>query len=748
MLERIGNYKVVSELGRGGMGVVLKAYDETLKRHVAIKVLSEELTRDATFTARFIREAQSAAQLSHPNITQIYYIGEDHGRHFFVMEFVEGQSLHQLVRAEGKLSPRRASGYILQAAHGLAAAHDLGVIHRDIKPANLMLGKSGLVKIADFGLAVMPSDMARLTSTGMLMGTPGYISPEQCMGEEADGRTDIYSLGVSFYELLAGTIPFQADSPLALVRQVVDVMPKDVATHNPEVDPDCKAILQKMMAKTRAARWQNCHELVVALEEYLGGPGVISGAARATQRMAGAGVALGAAAAMKTPIATADDGPATEVLAKKSAATRPAATTARVASDEDGPATELLTPGRPASATLRDPGATALAKPGEKQLAGARPQERTLMIAAEVASAEPKPRSRVLLIAAVVWFAVAAIGLAIWRSQNGPETGVAESALAVPPAEPPDPALANGMPDTGVTEGDDGTMTSGIAVMSQSDDTTDPAVPESEHGTSSTILAEATGSGGSGTTESAERASLASTTNAYGATVTTASAERASGANTTSVVAGTTVQTAQHQAGSHPPIDSGRSGPDPGTASLPRPSEDRDSANRASLPRETSRAPVPAVPKIAIIARGERSLGAALQEHLQRALSGPGFELVDVENDADLSDLMFATGGNVTIGEIAPRLGAAGIGVVVVIQVEPLGERMLSYMGREELALSSRAKVNVFNVADRKAMGPGWSEKLEYTKLAANKKAESFADDKGSEIAAAIRDGWAGFRQR
>ena len=276
MPEKIGQYTVVSQIGRGGMGVVYKARDESLNRFVAIKVLTEQLTEDSTFLQRFVREAQAAAGLSHPNIVQIFFIGEDNGRPYFVMEYVSGRSLDQLLRAEGRIDNPRASQIILQAAHGLAAAHDRGIIHRDIKPANLILDDRGLLKIADFGLALPADAQTQLTATGMFVGTPGYLAPEQCAGEKADLRTDIYALGVSFYLLLTGTPPFRGDSPLALLRQIMDTQPPDVASLNPNVDATTQRILSRMIAKDRGQRYQNCHELVADLEEYLATRGVRS----------------------------------------------------------------------------------------------------------------------------------------------------------------------------------------------------------------------------------------------------------------------------------------------------------------------------------------------------------------------------------------------------------------------------------------------------------------------------------------
>jgi len=268
-VERIGHYTIVSELGRGGMGVVYKAHEESLNRYVAIKMLGEHLESDEEYVQRFVREAQSAAALSHPNIVQIYSIAEENGHHYFVMEYVQGTSVERIIHDKGKLSPADASRIILQAAAGLQDAHAQGVVHRDIKPANLMVTDRGLVKIADFGLALMGSANTRLTATGMLMGTPGYLSPEQCLDQGPDHRTDIYSLGVTFFQLVTGTMPFHADSPLALLKLIVEVDVPDIGELNPEVDEELRAIITKMLEKDREERYSSATEIITAIQSWL-----------------------------------------------------------------------------------------------------------------------------------------------------------------------------------------------------------------------------------------------------------------------------------------------------------------------------------------------------------------------------------------------------------------------------------------------------------------------------------------------
>ncbi|MGA9826794.1 MAG: serine/threonine-protein kinase, partial [Rhodanobacteraceae bacterium] len=269
MKTRLGHYDIVAELGRGGMGVVYKGHESSLNRYVAIKVLSDSLAHDESVKERFLREARSMAALNDPHIIQIYFIGDDDGQTYFVMEFVDGESLGSMLKREKTLAVDAAAKVIYQTALGLATAHDHGVIHRDIKPGNLMIGSRGMLKIADFGIALSNQDFSKkLTSTGEFVGTPGYLSPEVCLGKPVDQRSDIFSLGVVLFEMLAGRMPFNDASPLGLMLEVVKADIPDVRELNANVDPQIAAILVKMIAKDPVDRYQSCHELTAALMQY------------------------------------------------------------------------------------------------------------------------------------------------------------------------------------------------------------------------------------------------------------------------------------------------------------------------------------------------------------------------------------------------------------------------------------------------------------------------------------------------
>ncbi len=267
--QRFGPYKVESRIGAGGMGIVYLALDEALQRQVALKTLLPGLAADPEFVARFKREAQSVAALNHPNLTQIYTIGQEGSLPFFAMEFIRGQSLEAVVRDRGAVEPLLAAGYILQAARGLRHAAQKNLIHRDVKPSNLMLNDEGVVKITDFGLAKAARSESQLTATGEVLGSPGYISPEQAQGQVLDARSDIYSLGATFYQLVTGRLPFEAPTPVAMIVKHLNEPLRSPRMLNPQVPFPIAACIQKMMAKRPGERFQDYDALIRELERAL-----------------------------------------------------------------------------------------------------------------------------------------------------------------------------------------------------------------------------------------------------------------------------------------------------------------------------------------------------------------------------------------------------------------------------------------------------------------------------------------------
>jgi beta-lactam-binding protein with PASTA domain len=254
-----GRYQIVRHLARGGMAEVYLARDLLLDRPVALKVLFPEFSTDPSFVERFRREARAAANLNHPNIVSVYDWGEESGTYFIVMEYIEGPTLRDVIRGEGPLFPNRAAEIGAEIAAALEFAHRRGVIHRDVKPGNVLI--SGMVKVADFGIARAGDPQESLTQTGAVMGTASYFSPEQAQGLPIDNRSDVYSLGVVLYEMVANRPPFIGDSPVAIAYQHVREEPLPPSRHNPDVPPALDAVVIKAMAKDRANRYPSANDL-------------------------------------------------------------------------------------------------------------------------------------------------------------------------------------------------------------------------------------------------------------------------------------------------------------------------------------------------------------------------------------------------------------------------------------------------------------------------------------------------------
>jgi len=258
--KTISHYKILEKLGAGGMGVVYKAEDTKLKRLVAIKVLPSTLTHNPEIKDRFIHEAQTASALDHPNICTIHEINEsDDGQLYIVMACYEGESLKNKIE-EKSLGFEDSINIIFQIMKGISKAHEKGIVHRDIKPDNIMITTDGIVKIVDFGLAKL-SGQSRLTRSGVSLGTVAYMSPEQARGEEVDPRTDIYSLGVVFYEMLTGELPFKGFHELAMMYSIVNEDPQPPSELNPDISPEMEVIILKAMAKDQEERYQNVIEM-------------------------------------------------------------------------------------------------------------------------------------------------------------------------------------------------------------------------------------------------------------------------------------------------------------------------------------------------------------------------------------------------------------------------------------------------------------------------------------------------------
>jgi serine/threonine-protein kinase len=266
------NCKIERKLGEGGMGAVFLGMHSSLDRPRAIKILPRELASNSVYIQRFFKEAKSAAALQHPNIVQVYDAGEQDGFCYLVMEFVKGDSIAGFIRKKGPYHWKDAVPLLRQSLSAFKAAHDANIIHRDIKPDNIMLTEDGQVKIADFGLAKNVSETTGLTKTGQVMGTPQYMSPEQCLGNPTDRRSDIYSLGATAYTMLTGRPMFTAETPIALLRMQVDEAPLPIGQAVPGTPAQLVQIINKMIAKDLNGRYQSADEVIRDLDKLLDGP--------------------------------------------------------------------------------------------------------------------------------------------------------------------------------------------------------------------------------------------------------------------------------------------------------------------------------------------------------------------------------------------------------------------------------------------------------------------------------------------
>jgi serine/threonine-protein kinase len=306
--QAVGKYRIVSRLGRGGMGTVYKAVDQTLDREVAIKLLNPDLA-DAELLKRFRAEAVMLARLNHPNIAMLFELTQHEEELLMVMEFVGGETLEALSQRSGPLPADRVREICSQVLDALACAHRAGIVHRDLKPANVMLTESGVIKVMDFGLARM-AGTEHLTTDGFMVGTPAYMAPEQVLAGEIDGRADLYAMGVVLFRLLTAQLPFKADSGISMAHKQVHDAPTPVRQVRMELQPAYENIIGRALAKSPADRFQTAEEFKsalmkmsdVPLDARIAAPSVLPGAGPSTYKPAAATPVSAAVPAVPDPV--------------------------------------------------------------------------------------------------------------------------------------------------------------------------------------------------------------------------------------------------------------------------------------------------------------------------------------------------------------------------------------------------------------------------------------------------------------
>lgn len=270
MFRKVAHYAVLEKLGEGAMGVVLKGVDPKLQMQVAIKILSPSVANDKENRVRFEREARAAANLKHPNIAHVFYIGHtEEDLPFYAMEFIDGLALSDVISGRITMTGQQILSIMLQSMRALRFASDNKVLHRDVKPGNIMIDHKGIVKLVDFGLAKISQSDSTLTSTGMAVGTPNYLSPEIAKGEEADFRSDMYSAGVSFFELLTGNLPFKAENPMGVLMKHVQAPIPDLISINSQYPRNLTTIIERMMAKTANRRYDDYEKIIEGLDTVM-----------------------------------------------------------------------------------------------------------------------------------------------------------------------------------------------------------------------------------------------------------------------------------------------------------------------------------------------------------------------------------------------------------------------------------------------------------------------------------------------
>jgi serine/threonine protein kinase len=269
--KTLGSYQILEQIGQGGMATIFKAYQPSMDRYVAVKILPSHFTEDETFVARFNQEAHTLARLEHTHILPVHDYGEQEGLAYLVMRYIDAGTLKDLIARQGPLRMNEAARILDQIGRALGYAHSQGVVHRDIKPTNVLIDQRGDVFLTDFGIAKLVAGTAQFTATGAIVGTPAYMSPEQGLAGPVDHRSDIYSLGVVLYEMVTGRVPYEAETPLAVLLKHVNAPLPPPRQVMPDLPEGVERVILKAMAKSPDDRFQTAEEMAEALQKAVAG---------------------------------------------------------------------------------------------------------------------------------------------------------------------------------------------------------------------------------------------------------------------------------------------------------------------------------------------------------------------------------------------------------------------------------------------------------------------------------------------
>ena len=711
MAKVLGRYHIISELGRGGMGVVYKAVDPKLERFIAIKCLSDELSEDEITVTRFLREARNVAALNHPHIAQIFLADEDEGRPYFVMEFIDGESLAERLARDKRLMPEQALRIVIESAEALKAAHEENIVHRDIKPGNIMIDRRGRAILTDFGIAsiVHPDQQPKISK--YIMGTPGYLPPEVMTGQPADHRGDIFALGAVYYEMLAGKrlVPGRdiEDTARTLLASDFPVL----ADLDEKIDQSTFGVLGRMLAQDPNKRYQDYDALLADLARE----------------------PVAAVASAAAPAAVTGDEP-TRLAASGSIAA------AAVDAGTEPPPTEAVNPAATPPPTTASSGPpSAGSKGGGLGLFLGLAAGLFLLVGGAVAS--------LIFLMPEQWGQVTAM-------VASPFSGQAEDD-APTPAEPPRSAESGLAADLPLAERDDWTETAATSEHDETGSAADidradstlsglGAVEQDSRDTDRVVAADAT---------QVEEAPAVETISAAAARLvdTPTEMERAEADAPTTSQEPSAAVAAATPSQSEAPAPSTRSGrafdgqADESAddrplvvAAVPR------AAEPAAAAETTMPAPRPAAPAVAppagvlVVGVGDPVFVDPMVREIEQALRADGHDIVERGFVSGLSGLV--GGSDVDLAGLSRAATQAGARFAVVARAMPAGQRQLEYYGRTDTAYTVQVETITYDLTARRRIDASDLEQIEYTVLNATRQARDSVAPQLTRISARLQD--------